>query len=620
VIGKVTKGSGFAGLVRYLETGKDGASPDRVDWVEARNLPTDDPRTASILMRATAHQSDRVEKPVYHLSISFDHGDPVDHATISRVADRVLSDLGLDEHQVLIVAHRDKEHPHIHLMINRVHPDTGRAWDPSHDYARVEQSLRQQERELGLREVPGHHFQLEGHRPPDRGDSLTTGQLRKWERTGDMPFDELVRKTAARDFLEATGWEDLEQRLARYGLHLQPRGRGLVVTDGAEVVKASSVARGASRNKLEQRFGVMYGDYRENREREPGEPARAAEAGQRAVDGSGYGRGGGEVDRAAAEPERDGRQVGPRAGRDRGTEREAVERDRGGRTPGQSRDDSGGDTSRRVAAEHGRGGAEPDLPGGAAEAAGRSRAVDADGRDPAGARGRDPGRDRGDAGDPELDTVTRLVAKLERRIELEKALDRAESEVVRARARLAPLGLERVEAREAAVRFKAALGRVYNDRAAARLSIQECAQREGVTAAAREVASRPERFGELRGTELGLVRSAERKQAVQGAEKLSRASAEYLHTMGVAREHVRDYRDAKGAVVQAEAKLRTLNAELVRGPGVAQLRLQIGEKLRALQPQRLRDVSLRLSPSQRLLMGTGMAVGIAFAREQGHER
>ena len=35
MIVKVTRGSGFAGLVRYLETGKDGASPDRVDLAEA---------------------------------------------------------------------------------------------------------------------------------------------------------------------------------------------------------------------------------------------------------------------------------------------------------------------------------------------------------------------------------------------------------------------------------------------------------------------------------------------------------------------------------------------------------------------------------------------------------
>ncbi|HUE97072.1 MAG TPA: relaxase/mobilization nuclease domain-containing protein, partial [Longimicrobiaceae bacterium] len=231
MIAKVTKGSGFAGLVRYLETGKDGASPDRVDWVEARNLATDDPRTAAILMRATAHQSDRVEKPVYHLSISFDHGDPIDQPTISRVADRVLSDLGLEEHQVLMVAHRDKAHAHVHLAINRVHPETERAWDPSHDYARVEQSLRRQERELGLREVPGHHFQLDGQEPPDRSETLTSGQVRKWERTGHLPFDELVRKTVAPDFREAGSWEELEERLARRGLRLEPRGRGLVVTD-----------------------------------------------------------------------------------------------------------------------------------------------------------------------------------------------------------------------------------------------------------------------------------------------------------------------------------------------------------------------------------------------------
>lgn len=216
--------------------------------------------------------------------------------------------------------------------------------------------------------------------------------------------------------------------------------------------------------------------------------------------------------------------------------------------------------------------------------------------------------------------MTRLVAKLERRIKLEKALDRAEGELARARARLAPLAMERGEAREAAVRFKAALGTVYDDRATARRSIRDFAQREGASAAARQIAAHPERFGELRGTELGMVRSAEREQAVQEVEKLSRASDEYLRKTDVAREHVREYRDATRAVVRAETKRRTLDAELGRSPGVAQLRLQIREKIRGLQPQRRQDVSLRLSPSQRLLLGTSMTVGLAFAREQGHER
>ena len=216
--------------------------------------------------------------------------------------------------------------------------------------------------------------------------------------------------------------------------------------------------------------------------------------------------------------------------------------------------------------------------------------------------------------------MTRLVAKLDRRIKLEKALDRAEGELAGARARLAPLAHERVEAREAAARFKAALGRVYDDRAAPRRSIREFAQREGASAAAREVAAHPERFGELRGTEIGMVRSAERKAAVREVEKLSRASDEYLRETDVAREHVREYRDATRDVVRAETKRRTLDAELGRSPGVAQLRLQISDKIRPLQPPRRQDLNLRLSPSQRLLLGTSMTVGLAFAREQGHER
>ena len=621
MIGKATQGSGFAGLLRYLERGPDGRSPERVDWIEARNLPTEDPRTAGILMRATAHESDRVEKPVYHLSISFDHGDPSDRRTVSQVADRVLSDLGLEEHQVLMVAHRDKEHAHVPLAINRVHPETGRAWDPSHDYARVEQSLRRQERELGLREVPGHHFQLEGQKPPDRSDALTSGQLKKWERTGHLPFDELVRKTAARDFREASTWEDLEQRLARRGLRLEPRGRGLVVTDGTEVVKASSVARDGSRPKLEQRFGVRYGEHRKDREHEPVPgPARTAEAGRRAVERSGVGRDGGEVDHAAAEPERDGRAPGPRAGRDGGPERETAEGDRRLGTPERRGDDRRRDTSRRPGAKRERRRAEPDVPRGTVDAAGRSRAVDADRRDPAGARGGDPRGDRGDAGDAELGALKGLIAKLERRVDLEKARERAGGDLDRARAGLTRFKAHRWEAREAAARFKAALGDVYRDPVAARRAIKAFTRREGVGAAVREVGSHPERFGELCGAQHRPIRSAERKKVVLHAGKLSRASEEYLRKVEVARGHGPEYRKARLAVVKAEAKVRRLDAELERGPGAAQLRLRIRGKMRSLQPQVRREMNLRLSPSQRLLVGASVTVGVAFVREQGHER
>ena len=114
-------------------------------------------------MEHTAAASTRTEKPVYHLSVSLAPGEHLERPELERVADRLLQDLGLGEHQALIAEHADGAQQHIHLMVNRVHPDTGRAWRPSHDYQRIERSLRAQERELDLKIVPGRHSPVPGH-------------------------------------------------------------------------------------------------------------------------------------------------------------------------------------------------------------------------------------------------------------------------------------------------------------------------------------------------------------------------------------------------------------------------------------------------------------------------
>lgn len=257
MIGKAYKlGKGFKGLAAYLERGRaDALQPDRVDWIESRNLPTRDPETAARVMAATARDSERVQKPVYHFSISFDPNDPVNRETMRRVADRTLRDLGLQEHQVLIVAHRDRQHPHMHLMVNTVHPEQRRAWSNSWDYRRIEKSLRQQEADLGLRIVPGKHAPVPEH---VRGlaDRAPGRPVR-----GDSGFLERVRAEAGPHLTGARSWGELERGLAEHGLALRMKGRGMVVTDGTHEVKASEVDAAASRFRLERRLGA-YTDYR----------------------------------------------------------------------------------------------------------------------------------------------------------------------------------------------------------------------------------------------------------------------------------------------------------------------------------------------------------------------
>jgi hypothetical protein len=145
----------FGALAQYLAKGRSGDEPERVAWSASRNLPTDDPELAGKIMRATAAQNVRVKQPVYHLALSFDPGDQVDRIAMERVADRVIAALELQGHQIVIVSHRDRGHPHMHLLVNRVHPETGLVWNRWQDRAVIQQVLREQEEALGLRIVPG---------------------------------------------------------------------------------------------------------------------------------------------------------------------------------------------------------------------------------------------------------------------------------------------------------------------------------------------------------------------------------------------------------------------------------------------------------------------------------
>ena len=46
---------------------------------------------------------------------------------MSRTAGESLKELDLDRHQALIVAHGDCEHAHVHVIVNRVDPESGKA-------------------------------------------------------------------------------------------------------------------------------------------------------------------------------------------------------------------------------------------------------------------------------------------------------------------------------------------------------------------------------------------------------------------------------------------------------------------------------------------------------------
>lgn len=279
MIGNPYKGRGFKGLLRYLYEGRRGeANPHRVMWTETRNLPSDKPDTVAAIMRATASLSKGVQKPVYHLPISWPPEEQLSKEVQMQVADQLVQDLGLSEHQHLVVAHDDGDCPHIHLVINTVNPDTGRVWNGWRDVYRIMESLERQEQELGLRIVdrPDLEDWRSGTKDPDKSRDPSRGERLRAEREDDTPLAKWseadmrkLRKAITAHFKDATSWEDLETRLAAHGVHLRRAGQGFRITDGSHFMTMSKVGKHAREDKLEERFGETWEDYSFIRETGP---------------------------------------------------------------------------------------------------------------------------------------------------------------------------------------------------------------------------------------------------------------------------------------------------------------------------------------------------------------
>lgn len=285
MIGKVPKaGRGFKGVVSYLLHGEKGRKKDpaRVAWTEVRNLAATNPELVPGLMRATAGFNRRCQAPVYHFVISWRNDEEPTDDVMRQVADTTCRDLELDDHQRLYVAHADTMHRHVHVVVNRIHPHTHKAWNRRQDWARIERSLADQAWDLGFEFVPGRHNELDfdgGERSPrdgafQRAKRLGVDVIPSW--TPSRIAEE--RDGLAALFDKAQSWEQLDGDLGQRGMMLIRKGQGAVLADQDGTLKVSSLRKGFGLKRLEDRFGERRAAYLSRREAEAPDARAAAMA------------------------------------------------------------------------------------------------------------------------------------------------------------------------------------------------------------------------------------------------------------------------------------------------------------------------------------------------------
>lgn len=158
-----SKGKSFKGAGAYFlhDLGKASTS-ERVAFTHTVNMLTDDPEKALKIMAWTAEHAQelkqvsgqkmtgrKAENPVYNYVLSWAPDQNPDPAHMTEFGLRSLRALGLDEHEAIFIAHNDTDHLHLHVIANRVHPETGIMAKMSKDQLALSRLAQTYEEETG---------------------------------------------------------------------------------------------------------------------------------------------------------------------------------------------------------------------------------------------------------------------------------------------------------------------------------------------------------------------------------------------------------------------------------------------------------------------------------------
>jgi len=242
------KKSNFAGLVNYIVDPQN--KTERIGLIRAVNCYSDRPDCVVAEVLNTQQMNQRaISDKTYHLVVSF-RDDELSEATLQQIEDQLCDGLGFGEHQRLSVVHHDTDHLHMHIAINKIHPERLTIHNPHYDYKVIGELCEKLEQKYGL--TPDNHETIK------RGAQGRASNIEF--KAGSESLIGWMQQECLAQIQAATSWTELHQVLKDHGLELHERGNGFVfVSNNGIGVKASSIDRALSKANLVKRFGGYVG-------------------------------------------------------------------------------------------------------------------------------------------------------------------------------------------------------------------------------------------------------------------------------------------------------------------------------------------------------------------------
>jgi len=230
MIAKIIKGQDFAGVVNYILDQKKGT-----ELLNSEGLRLKNKDTIIESFRQQVELNGRVSKPVYHISLSFSAKDKelLSNELMADIAKQYMDRMDICDTQFLIVRHFDKEHPHIHLVINRVDYQ-GKTISDRNDRIRSEKICKELTRKHGLYFAKGK-------------EQVKVNRLHEPDKTKYEIYDALKKHIG-----KCSDWSELVKRLRQEGIQVDFKTKGNTMeVQGVRFTKGGLTFNGS---KIDRQF------------------------------------------------------------------------------------------------------------------------------------------------------------------------------------------------------------------------------------------------------------------------------------------------------------------------------------------------------------------------------
>jgi len=260
-------------LVRYITAPEAGGALEKCIHHEAVNFITDALDAQTLEMVALAQESVRSQDPVDHWTISWREDEKPSIAQAREAAQILIRQSGLAGHQHVFALHDDTHCRHLHVVVNRVHPETFKVIKINQGFYK---ETGQQVAAIVERLQGWESLEAPRYRTNDKAELVMDGATNRPKiftasdkprrptslaqdmevQTGEKSAQRIAIEQGALIIAAATCWGELHDKLAQAGMRYERQGPGAILYVGEVRVKASSVDRRACLGALQKRLGA----------------------------------------------------------------------------------------------------------------------------------------------------------------------------------------------------------------------------------------------------------------------------------------------------------------------------------------------------------------------------